>query len=110
MAKEVGLPGAYDFGCERISYLSMLLTNWMGDDGFLWMMRAELRRFNMVGDTTWFKGKVTGKRIEETKCCVDIECWGENQRGEITTPGKATVILPSREHGSVMYPAYKGLE
>jgi acyl dehydratase len=109
-AKEVGLPGAYDFGSQRISYLSMLLTNWMGDDGFLWKLRAELRRFNMVGDTTWFKGKVTGKRIEEERCCVDIECWGENQRGEITTPGKATVILPSREHGSVMYPAYKGLE
>ena len=108
MAKEVGLPGAYDFGSERISYLSMLLTNWMGDDGFLWKLRAELRRFNMVGDTTWFKGKVTGKHIEENTCCIDIECWGENQRGEITIPGRATVALPSREHGPVTYPAYKG--
>ena len=33
------------------------------------------------------------------KCCVDIECRGENQRGEISIPGTATVILPSREHG-----------
>ncbi|RYG28150.1 acyl dehydratase, partial [bacterium] len=28
---------------------------------------------------------------------VDLEIWGENQRGEITTPGLATVILPSRD-------------
>jgi hypothetical protein len=26
---------------------------------------------------------------------VDIEIRGENQRGELTTPGLATVILPS---------------
>jgi hypothetical protein len=62
----------------------------------------------MVGDTTWFKGKVVGKHIEEKRCCVDIDCWGENQRGEITIPGKATVILPSHEHSPVIYPAYKG--
>jgi acyl dehydratase len=105
LAREVGVPRAYDFGCERITFLSMLLTNWMGDDGFLWKLRAELRRFNLAGDTTWFKGKVNGKYLENKKCCVDIECWGENQRNEITVPAKATVILPSREHGPVVYPA-----
>jgi acyl dehydratase len=108
LAKEVGVPGAYDFGCERITFLSMLLTNWMGDDGFLWKLRAELRRFNLVGDTTWCRGKVLRKYMDDRNCCVDIECWGENQRGEISVPGNATVILPSREHGPVIYPAYSG--
>jgi N-terminal half of MaoC dehydratase len=107
MAKNVGLPAAYDFGCERISFIGMLLTNWMGDDGFLWKLRAELRGFNLVGDTTWCKGKVVQKYMDGKKCCVDIECWGENQRGEITVPGSATVILPSREYGSVTYPTYE---
>ncbi len=27
-----------------------------------------------------------------------------NQRGEVTTPGHATVLLPSREHGPVRLP------
>jgi len=103
-AQEIGIPGAYDYGAERMSWMGHLLTNWLGDDGFVWKMHGSLRRFNVIGDTTWCKGKVTKKYVVEGKCCVDIECWGENQRGEITMPGKATVILPSRIHGSVIYP------
>lgn len=95
-AQEIGLPGAYDYGCQRISWLGHLLTNWMGDDGFLKRLYAELRLFNVVGDTTWCKGKVAKKYIENGVHLVDIECWGENQRGEITMPGRATVALPSK--------------
>jgi acyl dehydratase len=105
VGKMVGVPAAYDFGVQRVAWLSSLMTNWMGDDGFLWKLRGELRRFNITGDTQWFKGKVARKYIEDGKCCVDIECRGENQRGELTTSGKSTVILPSREHGPVVYPA-----
>ncbi len=95
-AQEIGIPGAYDYGCQRISWLGNLLTNWMGDDGFLKRMRAELRRFNVVGDTTWLKGKVTHKSWKDGEKLVDIECWAENQRGEVTMPGLATVRLPSK--------------
>ncbi len=34
----------------------------------------------------------------------DIEIKGENQRGDVTTPGHATILLPSREHGPVRLP------
>ena len=57
---------------------------------------ARLKRFNIVGDTHWMKGKVTKKYIVNGEHLVDIECWGENQRGEITLPGSATVRLPSK--------------
>lgn len=97
-AQEIGIPGAYDYGWQRISWLINLLTNWMGDDGFLKRLYAELRMFNVEGDTTWLKGKVTRKYAENGEYMVDIECWGENQRGDITMPGRATVILPSKEH------------
>jgi len=97
-AQEIGIAGAYDYGCQRISWLGNLLTNWAGDEGFIKRLYAELRLFNMVGDTTWCKGRVTHKYLDEHgEPCVDIECWGENQRGEVTMPGKATIILPSKE-------------
>jgi len=96
-AQTIGLPSAYDYGCQRISWLCNLLTNWMGDDGFLKRVRAELRRFNVIGDTTWLKGKVTQKSVKDGEHLVDVECWAENQRGEITMPGFAIVRLPSRE-------------
>jgi len=103
-AQTVGIPGAYDYGCQRISWLGNLITNWMGDDGFLKKLRGELRRFNIVGDTTWLKGKVTRKYVEDGQYLVDIDCWGENQRGEMTMPGTAVVVLPSKEGGPVALP------
>lgn len=103
-AQEIGIPGAYDYGAQRMSWMGHLFTNWVGDDGFVWKMYGELRRFNVVGDTTWCKGKVTNKYVADGKYCVDIECWAENQRGETTVIGKGTVILPSKVHGAVIYP------
>jgi hypothetical protein len=96
LAQAVGVPAAYDYGPQRISWLSHLLTNWIGDDGFLKRLRAEVRRFNIIGDTTWCKGRVVRKYVQDGEYLVDIECWGENQRGEITMPGEATVVLPSK--------------
>ena len=51
-----------------------------------------MRRFNTMGDTTWCKGKVTRKYVKDGYALVDIEIAGENQRGELTTPGLATVV------------------
>jgi hypothetical protein len=32
----------------------------------------------------------------------------DNQRGQLTTPGHATILLPSREHGPVRLPEPPG--
>ena len=73
------------------------MTNWIGDDGFLKKLSVQVRRFNLVGDTTWCKGKVVNKHISEGEHLVECEIWGENQRGEITAPGHAVVRLPSKK-------------
>jgi acyl dehydratase len=97
MAKDVGVPGTYDYGPQRSSWLCTLVTNWMGDTAFLKRVRTEMRRFNTMGDSTWCKGKVTKKYVKDGYALVDLEIWGENQRGELTAPGLATVMLPSRD-------------
>ena len=94
-AKEVGVPGVYDYGPQRSSWMASLVTNWMGDAGFLKRIRTQMRGFNIMGDCTWARGKVTRKYIKDGNALVDIEIRGENQRGELTTPGLATVLLPS---------------
>ncbi len=98
-AQEIGLPGAYDYGCQRITWLGNLITNWMGDDGFLKKLNGRLQRFNIIGDTTWCKGKVVKKYVENNEHLVDIECWAENQSGVKTLLGSATVLLPARKAG-----------
>lgn len=97
VAKQVGVPGTYDYGPQRTAWLASAVTNWMGDDAFLKRLRAELRRFNTMGDTTWCKGKVTAKHLKDGFALVDLEVWCENQRGEVTAPGLATVLLPSKD-------------
>ncbi len=99
-AESAGLPGAYDYGCQRCCWMGHLLTNWMGDDGFLKKMYLELRRFNVVGDTTWCRGKVTGKVEDRGEKLVELDIWGENQRQEITAKGTATIRLPSKQAAS----------
>ena len=97
VAQGAAIGAAYDLGSQRNSWMAQPLTHWMGDDGFLKKLYAEYRRFNIYGDTQWIKGKITRKYIENTEHLLDIDIWCENQRREITAPGKATIILPSRE-------------
>lgn len=103
-AQRVGAARAYDFGAMRENWLYHLLTNWMGDDGALFTSHVEFRKFNYLGDTQWCRGRVVDKRREGDLNCVAVDVWCENQRGEITTPGSAVVLLPSRERGPVRLP------
>jgi len=103
-AQAIGNPMAYDYGVMRDCWLSHFITDWMGDAGWLMTQSSQIRKFNYVGDSHVITGEVTGKRIEDGRCLVDIEMRGTNQRGAVTCPATATVALPSREHGPVILP------
>jgi len=61
-------------------------------------------RFVYIGDTEWAKARVTDKRKTDGEAIVELEVWAEDQRGRITAPGRAEVMLPSRELGPVQLP------
>ncbi len=104
-AQKTGNPTTYDYGRMRETWLIHLCTDWMGDDAWLWKLDCEFRLFNYVGDTHWMRGRVDRKYLADgDRPAVDLEVWGENQRGQTTTPGHATVLLPSRKHGPVRLP------
>ncbi|MCL0101867.1 MaoC family dehydratase N-terminal domain-containing protein [Dehalococcoidia bacterium] len=95
-AQEVGAPAAYDFGAQRVAWVIHALTNWSGDDALIRSIDAKLVKFNVMGDATWCKGRVTGKAIVQDEPIIELDIWGENQRGEITITGNARVRLPRR--------------
>lgn len=95
-ARTVGVPAAFDYGPERVSWMGHLMTNWMGDDGFLKELKVQVRRHNILGDTTWCQGEVIGKEIKDGTPLVYCRIWGDNQRQERSVAGVATVILPRR--------------
>ncbi|MDY7038677.1 MAG: acyl dehydratase, partial [Thermodesulfobacteriota bacterium] len=99
VAASIGVPQAYDLGVQRFSWMGSMMTNWMGDDGFLKRLSAQARLFNLFGDTQWMSGKVIKKYQEGNEYAVDFEIWCDNQRGERTTTGTATVWLPSKKEG-----------
>ena len=103
-ARAIGLPAPYDYGQMRSCWMSHLLTNWMGDDAWLWKMSNRLNTFNFLGDTHVMNGKVLDKQQEEGVCVVSIEVKGSNQRGDDSVTGTADIILPSREYGPVVLP------
>lgn len=92
----IGVPIAYDFAVQRFSWAGHLMTNWMGDDGFLKKISLRCVLFNVFGDTQFLKGAVTKKYQEGGEYLVDVEIKCENQKGELTMPGTATVSLPSK--------------
>ncbi len=99
-ANAAGLPYQYDVGVQRQCWLIHLLTNWMGDEGWLKKNYAEYRKFFYFSDVVWLKGKVARKYVdEEEEYCVDIKTSAINQRGEDIMPGHSTIVLPCREKG-----------
>jgi acyl dehydratase len=104
-ARKTGNPTTYDYGRMRETWLIHLCTDWMGDDAWLWKLECEFRGFNYVGDTHHLTGTIVRKYLADgDRPAVDLELRAENQRGTITSPGTATILLPSREHGPVRLP------
>lgn len=103
-AHNVGAATVYDYGAIRETFLAHLVTNWIGDDGWMRRLTVQHRKFNFAGDTNWLMGRVASKEMTEDGPAVTLDIRIENQRGLCLTPGNAVVLLPSREHGPVKLP------
>lgn len=105
LARAVGMPAAYDYGPERISWLGQLMTDWIGDDGFLHRLDVEVQRHNLVGDLTVCSGTVTRTWVHDDEHFIEVRVVAENQRGEQTAVGTAVAILPSKadEESWILY-------
>jgi acyl dehydratase len=96
LARAVGVPAAYDYGPERVSWLGHLMTDWIGDDGFLKQLNVQVRKHNIVGDLTTCEGHVTRRWQNGGENLVEVAVRGRNQRDEQTAVGTAVAALPSR--------------
>ena len=93
---ELGMPGPYDNGPQRIGMLATCVTNWMGDDGVLKEFGVRLRLPVIFGDTLFTKGRVTGKRRDGGLGLIEAEVTGANQLGQVVATGRALIELPLR--------------
>ncbi len=90
------MPGIIVHGWLTASFLTQLLTGWAGDEGFIRKFGVAFRGMNFPGQDIVCKGKVLKKFVQDKEHLVELEIWTENSKGEKTTPGTATVRLPSK--------------
>ena len=94
-------------GALKRQWLVQLMTDWIGEEGTLKKFSCQYRAMDWPramktttepaeGETWQCKGKVTKKYAEDSEHYVNCNIWVENEKGEVTTPGRATVILPSK--------------
>ncbi|MFQ6019531.1 MAG: MaoC/PaaZ C-terminal domain-containing protein [Dehalococcoidia bacterium] len=76
--------------------LVRVITDWMGDDGWLRRFRFEMRRQQRPGDLMVCNGRVSSKYVQDGQHYVECEVWAENVREGVTAPGRAWVVLPAR--------------
>ena len=86
----------YGWGGQAWGMLCRLITNWMGDDGFLKYYDTRMSRMWYFEDTSWMKGKVAKKYVEGDEHLVDLELRIETESGFVYPTGNATVRLPAR--------------
>lgn len=97
-ARAMGVAASYDVGVQRTCWQGHLLTNWMGDDGWLCRAKSEYRGFVFLSDVIRLGGRVTGKSVApDGDHLVTVETWAVNQRGQNVMPGTATIALPARD-------------
>ena len=103
-ASGVGKPVVH--GALKRQWLVQLMTDWIGEEGTLKKFSCQYRAFDYPrlmktmteaheGETWLCKGTITKKYVEDGEHYVDCNIWIENGKGEVTTPGRATVVLPS---------------
>ena len=94
-AQANGLPGVIMHGWLSLSFLGQLIIDWIGEHGTLMKLSCSHRGMLFPGEDIVYRGKVTKKYVEDGEHSVDCDIWVENGEGQVTTPGRATVILPS---------------
>jgi acyl dehydratase len=90
------MPGQFDWGPQRVCWLTQIVTDWMGDEGTLKKIHSRVRHPNVVGDTNTVYGNVVKTYKQNGENLVDLEVRNENQSGLATSTGLVTVALPSK--------------
>ena len=90
------LDGVILHGALKNAFLGQFMTDWMGPMGTLKKLSCQYRGMDSPDRPISAKGTVTRQYQEHGQNLVDCDIWLENSEGQKTTPGSATVALPSR--------------
>ncbi len=95
-ARSTGLKGIIVHGALKNAFLGQLVHDWAGEKGKVKRFGCSYRGMDYPNQDIVCRGVVTKKYQEGGENLVDMDIWTENPEGQKTSPGTATVALPSR--------------
>jgi acyl dehydratase len=95
-ARGNGLPDVILHGALKNAFLGQFVTDLIGEEGTLKKLSCQYRAMDVPGTPVFVKGTVAKKFSENGENIVECEIWLENEKGDKTTPGYATMSFPSR--------------
>lgn len=98
-AQSTGLKDLIVHGALKHAFLGQLLHDWVGAKGTIRKFGCQYRGMDDAKQEIICRGVVTKKYQEGSQNIVELDVWTENPEGKKTTPGEATVTLPSRNGG-----------
>ncbi|CAA0114374.1 Uncharacterised protein [Halioglobus japonicus] len=99
-AQESGMTGIFYNTGWTTGMLGRLLTDWAGRSGWVEKLSFQMRGMNGSGAVVRAHARVTDKRMDDSRALIDLDIFLENDQVGVTTPGKATVRLPSRTNAA----------
>jgi acyl dehydratase len=96
MLKPMGLTENIVHGRFKYAQIGRLVFALAGYQGRVKKFGVQYRGMDMLNKPITARGVVTAKRQENGENLVDLDVWTEDAEGKKTTPGTATVALPSR--------------
>jgi acyl dehydratase len=84
-AQNTGLQGIIVHGALKHAFLGDLLHRMAGPEGRVKRVTCSYRGMDVPAEEYTLRGPI-----------MEVEIWGENEKGQKTTPGTGTVTLPSR--------------
>ncbi len=83
-------------GPLQVSFLTQMITDWLGENGTLRKMSWRNQASAFPGDVLTCSGVIKSKHTEDGKGCLQLDLALENQNQERLVTGTATVYVPMR--------------
>ena len=92
-AQSRGLPDVIIQGWYKTATIAQMLKDWAGDSNAIRRLNVQHRGMDTAGNTLTAGGKVSNVSQDSNGKQVECEVWIENQHGQRTTIGTASLVL-----------------
>jgi hydroxyacyl-ACP dehydratase HTD2-like protein with hotdog domain len=93
-AQSIGLPDVIIQDLYKTAIIAQMLKDWVGNGDAVRRLTVQHRGMDIAGNTLTAGGKVTRTSQQHNGQLTECQVWVENQHGQRTTVGTASLVIP----------------